>query len=246
MVSMSWPPKKASNPFSRWLISLILLITVISMVVGTRPVQAIDNDDLTVEYIAENLAARMQSVIDISANVSFTQVSPRNGSRSDGEIQIKAIFPNLVRAVWMSPDLLRGLLWIVDTQNDRFTQYEPTTGEARHHLLSDVVKDVPLLPLSPDQIFSLPSTEQFNLEIAEASLEGDDPFAVVRAVDKRSSSEYRVRVDLSDWMVLQIESISPTGTVELSAQVEKVHINMGLTATDIRALPPGTIERPMY
>lgn len=200
-------------------------------------------DELTVDTIAQKLAQRVQDVHDLSATVTFVQISARNGARSEGEMHLKALFPDLVRVTWHNPEMLRGLVWIVDTQAGRFTQYEPTTGEARHHPLSDVLADGFALPLTPEQLFALPDNEQFQLELVEASDEGEAPFAVVQAVDTLSQKMYRIWVDLTDWLVTRMESFNASGQIELAAQVEALHINQGLTASQVRALPPGTIER---
>lgn len=238
--------KGFTKPFIHILIgSTLVLVTLIGVAFSPGQSYVVHAKELTVDYIAEKLAARVQNVIDLSATVAFTQTSSRNGARSDGEIQLQAIFPGLVRAAWTNPDILRGLLWILDTHNDRFTQYEPSTGEARHHPLSEILADYPPLPLTPEQLFSLPSSEQYELEVAEQSSEGERPYAMVRAVDKKTKSEYRVWVDITDWMVTRVESLNSGGAVQVSAWVREIHMNLGLSAADIRALPPGTIERPM-
>src|SRR5690554_4636195 len=70
----------------------------------------------TVEYITEQLAERFEEVHDITANITYIQVSSRDGSKSEGQLQLLAIFPDLVRATWVKPDLLSGILWIADTE----------------------------------------------------------------------------------------------------------------------------------
>ena len=157
-------------------------------------------------------------------------------------MHVRAIFPNLARASWIKPDILSGIFWILDTERNRFTQYQPTTGQAQHHPLSEVVSDQAPIPLTPEQLFSLPSAEQFSLEVIGHSTAKDDPWAVVRAVDNNSSKEYRVWVDLDAWMVTQMESLGPDGSLELSAQAHNIQINQGITPAELRRLPPGTQE----
>lgn len=260
---MPSPPRRSGSPVRPHSIAptstlpVIVLIAVslvgISFGIGLTQLAYADTpsqppstvaSDITVEYIAQKLATRVQDVIDITAQVAFVQNSPRNDSRSEGELQLKALFPDLVRAVWTSPDFLSGLLWILDTQRDRFTQYQPTTGEARHHPLSDVIADQTLIPITPEQLFSLPSNDQYELEIAQQPQSASEPpTAVVRAVDTISGKEYRVWVNMEDWIITRIESLSATGRVELSAWVQEIHINQGLSAAELRDLPPGTVER---
>ncbi len=249
------PQSSASTCAFSW--RLLLAVTLVGALYGAVPTGSIyadaptkpasvDAAELTIEYIAQKLETRIQDVIDITADIAFVQVSPRNGSRSEGELQLKALFPDLVRAAWTSPDFLSGLLWILDVQRDRFTQYQPTTGEARHLPLSDVIADQTLIPITPEQLFTLPSNDQYALEIEQQPpSEADQPVAIVRAVDTLSGKTFRVWVDLQDWIVTRIESLNASGRVELSAWVQEIHINQGLTAAELRGLPPGTVERHM-
>ena len=197
---------------------------------------------LTIEGIAERLAVRFRDVDDITARIQFVQVSPRDGSRSQGELLLQAIFPDLARAAWLKPDFLSGIVWILDTQRNRFTQYEPTTGAARHHPLSEVMADQALIPLAPEQLFSLPSEDYFALSVEELPADAAPAQAVVRAVDTRSGKVYRIWVDTAEWLVTRIESLTADGRVELSAWAAEIHINRGLTKAELRQLPPGTKE----
>lgn len=202
------------------------------------------SEELKIEYIAERLAARFKDVSDVTATISFVQVSPRDGSRSQGQMLLQAIFPDLARAAWIKPDFLSGIVWILDMQRNRFTQYEPTTGAARHHPLDEVLSEQTLIPLAPEQLFSLPSLERFSLEVEAVTEEGDQGrrLAAVHAVNLESGRRARFWVDIDDWLVVRIESLTASGTLELAAWTEHVEINKGLTRSELRSLPPGTAE----
>src|SRR5690606_29190476 len=163
-------------------------------------------------------------------------------SRSQGQMLLQAIFPDLARAAWIKPDFLSGIVWILDMQRNRFTQYEPTTGAARHHPLDEVLSEQTLIPLAPEQLFSLPSLERFSLEVEAVTEEGDQGrrLAAVHAVNLESGRRARFWVDIDDWLVVRIESLTASGTLELAAWTEHVEINKGLTRSELRSLPPGT------
>lgn len=231
-------------PSARALLILWLALSV-SVSVSASDAASSLSESLSVEQIADTLNARIQEVHDVSATVSFVQVAVRDGSRTEGEVRLAAIFPDLVRATWLKPEYLAGVIWILDAENNLFTQYIPVSGEATRLPLNETLEDQTALPLTtPDDLFTLPPQDQFDLTIVDSDSGDADPHHVhIRATSKDVDHSYLLLVDTSKWLVTRFQSLTAKGTIDFSAEARDIHINQSLQAADLRRLPPGAIER---
>lgn len=203
------------------------------------PVQA----DLTLDRIHAELKEHISRIKDVTARVRFVQISPRDGSKIEGELELAAILPDLARATWIKPEIYAGVFYILDAQANWYIEYVPATGEAHRLPLDQVLAGQSLVQISPDQIFSLPSAEQFHLELAAVTELNGVRYAVVKATEKASGQVYRVWVDTGRWLVTRMQSVSPSGEIQATAEVLDIRVNQGLEAAALRRLPPGTIHR---
>ena len=133
------------------------------------------------DRIHHELREQVARVRDIKATVSLTQVSPRDGSKSEGELQLAAIFPDLARATWTKPEIYAGVFYIIDVQANLYTEYVPATGEAHRLPLDHVLSGQPYIQLTPDQLFSLPPAERFDLDLETVTEMDEASYAVVSA-----------------------------------------------------------------
>lgn len=209
----------------------------------TAPKGAKGAPAITLERIHEELEQHVAQVRDLKATVSFTQVSARDGSKSEGELQLAAIFPDLVKATWTKPEIYAGVFYIIDVPANVYIEYVPATGEAHRLPLDQVLAEQPLVQLNPDQIFSLPPAEQFDLDLETVSLTDDVSYAVVSATERATGQKYRIWVDTERWLVTRMQMLSPSGDVQAVAEVIDLAINQGIDAATLRRLPPGTIQR---
>lgn len=198
---------------------------------------------ITLERIHHELERHVAQVRDVNATVSFTQISPRDGSKSEGELQLAAIFPDLVRATWTKPEIYAGVFYIIDVQANAYIEYVPATGEAHRLPLDQILAEQPLVQINPDQIFSLPPADQFDLDLESVSETNGIVHAVVSATENATGQMYRIWVDTERWLVTRMQMLSPTGTVQAVAEVLDLKINQGVDAAALRRLPPGTIQR---
>lgn len=198
---------------------------------------------ITLERIHAELSEHLSRVTDITARVSFVQRSPRDGSKTEGELELAAIFPDLARATWTKPEIYAGVFYILDAQANLYIEYVPATGEAHRLPLDQVLAGQPLVQISPDQIFALPSAEQFLLELAGVTQLNGSEYAVVNATEKASGQLYRVWVDTGRWLVTRVQSVTPQGEILATAEVLDINVNQGLEAAALRRLPPGTVQR---
>jgi len=207
---------------------------------------AATEDAVSVDTIAAALNARIQDVRDVSATVRFVQVSERDGSRMEGEVHLAAIFPDLVRATWIKPDYLSGVIWIMDSENNMFTQYIPVSGEAARHPLDEALQDQAALPFAtPRDLFTLPPQDRYELRIVEDDL--TNPHLVkIQATSKEAGQAYYLVVDTDKWLVTQFQTLNAKGVVNFSAEARDIRINQSLQAADLRRLPAGVIERSYH
>lgn len=199
--------------------------------------------ELTLERIHDELSQHIARVRDLTARVSFVQVSPRDGSKIEGELELAAIVPDLARATWVKPEIYAGVFYILDAQANQYIEYVPATGEAHRMPLDQILAGQPLVRIAPEQIFSLPPAEQFILELTDVAQVDGVRYAVVQATDKASGQVYRVWVDTGRWLVTRMQALTPKGDIQASAEVLEIRVNEGLEATALRRLPPGTIQR---
>lgn len=200
---------------------------------------------LTLERIHQELEQHVARVRDVKATVSFVQISERDGSKSEGELQLAAIFPDLVKATWTKPEIYAGVFYIIDVPANVYIEYVPATGEAHRLPLDRVLAEQPLvqIQLNPDQLFSLPPAEQFQLDLESVSEANGITYAVVSATERATGQKYRVWVDTQQWLVTRMQMLSPAGDVQVTAEVLDLQINQGIDAAALRRLPPGTIQR---
>jgi len=199
--------------------------------------------EITLERIQAELSEHVSRVKDVTAKVSFVQRSPRDGSMIEGELEIAAIFPDLARATWTKPEIYAGVFYILDAQANLYIEYVPATGEAHRLPLDQVLAGQQLIQISADQIFSLPSAEQYFLELTSVIQLDGVRYAVVQATEKATSQVFRVWVDTGRWLVTRMQSVTPKGEIQATAEVLDVRVNQGLEAASLRRLPPGTIQR---
>lgn len=223
--------------------AILYLLLATSVTAGADPAA-----EYTVDFIVERLNHRIEQVKDLSATISFVRVSARDGSRMEGTIRLEAVFPSVIRATFLRPELWEGALFILDAETNTFTQYWPTTGQADLFALDETLKEVggsrALVPVTPEDLFTLPSPEEFDLKIVEVRKGNGREYAVVEATAKAGAAErYRLWVDTLDWLVTHIETLGSDGRVKDSADATEIKINQGLPAAPLRALPPGTVVR---
>lgn len=199
--------------------------------------------EITLDRIHEELREQVSRVRDIKARVSITQISPRDGSKSEGELQLAAIFPDLARATWTKPEIYAGVFYIIDVQANLYTEYVPATGEAHRLPLDQVLSGQSYLQLTPDQLFSLPPAERFQLDLETVTELDSASYAVVSAKEYNSDKTYRIWVDTDRWLVSRMQMLSPDGKVQAHVEVLDLEINQGLDAAALRLLPPGTVQR---
>lgn len=200
-------------------------------------------DEITLERIHQELREQVGRVRDIKARVSITQISPRDGSKSEGELQLAAIFPDLARATWTKPEIYAGVFYIIDVQANLYTEYVPATGEAHRLPLDQVLSGQSYIQLTPDQLFSLPPAERFELDLETVTELDSASYAVVSAKEYDSDKTYRIWVDTDRWLVSRMQMLSPDGKVQALVEVLDLEINQGLDAAALRLLPPGTVQR---
>lgn len=226
------------------ILNLLLAVSVTAVSAKAHAAEA-----YTVDHIVEQLSNRVEQVQDLSATISFVRISARDGSKTEGTIRLEAVFPDVIRATFLRPELWEGALFILDAEQNAFTQYWPTTGQADVFALDETLKEVggprALIPLTPEDLFTLPSPEEFDLEIVEIANHDAREFAVVEATPKVGGDRYRLWVDTLDWLVTRIESIGPDGKVKDSADATGIKINESIPKAPLRALPPGSVVRRM-
>lgn len=214
-------------------------------VAETTPRASKGTPPITLERIHRELEQHVAQVRDVKATISFVQISERDGSKSEGELQLAAIFPDLVKATWTKPEIYAGVFYIVDVPANVYIEYVPATGEAHRLPLDRVLAEQPLvqIQLNPDQLFSLPPADQFDLQLEAVSEADGITYAVVSATERTSGQKYRIWVDTQQWLVTRMQMLSPAGNVQTTAEVLDLELNQGIDAAALRRLPPGTIQR---
>lgn len=201
------------------------------------------SEGIEIDFVAEMLKERIDEVRDVSAIVTFFNVSARNGSRDEGRVHLAAIFPDLIRVTFIQPEFFSGVFYILDSERNLFTQYAPATGEAQHHRLDETLSQSLPIQITPEQLFTLPPEDLFDLAVVEASTAPGESYALVEALHKESGARYQVRVDLERRLVTEIASFHADGGIAFMAEASAIIVNQGLSAAVLRQLPAGTIER---
>lgn len=201
----------------------------------------------TVDYIVEHLNQRVEQMRDLSAVISWVRIGARDGSRTEGSVRIEAVFPHVIRATFLGPSLWEGVVYILDAEQNALTEYIPTTGQANVYALDEVLRDLggtrAIIPVSPEELFTLPSPDEFHLAVVDVKEENGREYAVVDAASKAGAERYRLWVDTVDWIVTRIESIGSDGNLKEAADAIEVKMNQGITEAPLRALPAGAVVR---
>lgn len=195
--------------------------------------------ELTLDDISARLERQLETAFDVIAQVKFVQIAA-DGSKNEGILRLEAIFPDLVRATWIKPEIYEGVFFILDFDHNTYTEYIPATGEAFKHPLDQILDQQSPIPLRPQQFFSLPSTTEFDLSLT--GVDHEEGYAAIQAVERATGRVYDIRVDTERWLATRIEGRTPDGRVEY-AEAFDIQINQDLNAASLRLLPPGTVER---
>lgn len=219
----------------------LILCLVVGGVGATSTESGPETTSLTLQDIAGQLSDRLATVADVSVLVSFTQFSNRDGSKNEGELQLEAVLPHLIRATWTKPEIYSGVFFILDSQANQYIEYIPAMAEAHIRPLDQVLDQQTPIQISPEQLFTLPPAENFDLTLVTADTTTDT--ATVQAVEHASGQTYLITVDTARWFITRIEERNPDGQVVRIAEATDFRINQDLNAASLKRLPPGTIER---
>ncbi len=238
------PPQRTRQRRAPLAVVFHLLLAVWAAVASAEERGA---EGYTVDHIVEQLNYRVAQVQDLSATISFVRIGARDGSRTEGTVRIEAVFPHVIRATFLGPPLWEGVVFILDAERNTLTQYTPTTGQADVYALDEMLRDLggtrEIIPVRPEDLFTLPSPDEFNLAVVEVKAENGREYAVVDAAAKAGAERYRLWVDTVDWIVTRIESMGSDGKVKDAADAIEVKINQGISAPPLRTLPPGATVR---
>lgn len=198
----------------------------------------------TLDEIANELKYRLESVSDVTAQVTFAQFSEKDGSKNEGMLKLEAIFPDLIRATWNSPEIYSGVFFILDTTKNTYTEYVPAMGEAHRLPLDQVIDQQSVIQLAPEQLFSLPSADDYNLKLINSVADLPSGYVIVEAVEKIERAQvFTMWVDTSRWLITRIEERDKDGRLVRLAEATNIRVNQNLNENTLRLLPPGTVER---
>lgn len=188
------------------------------------------------DELVERVNHSLQQIQDISFHVELTR--PLDGMLLSGTAQVAALPPHLFRISYLRPEIYQGTIIVVDQAKDEVQWYLPITEQVVHMSIDRFLAQH-ALPVQAEQLFQLPSPEDYILRTHEA-----DPAAASMVVSARSrhdpsEAEFHFRIDLDQYLITGMTMFNSEGVVEIALDATSFRLNQGLTQAQLLRMPAG-------
>lgn len=194
----------------------------------------------TVDEIVALLQEAYDELDDIQLTVRMKEIHPRDGTVSEGRVDVTARMPDLIRLTYHEPEIWTGMIVVIDYGRDRTHWYQPILN--RTYVMSvERFLIESQLPVRPEDLLVAPSPDDFLLEIVGTQTQGGSSLVLLEARLREQPDDGRIVawVDLDNRMIARLEGYNASGALQVVVDIDGVKKNVGVSAAELRRTPPG-------
>lgn len=193
---------------------------------------------LALDDVLAEAEARLNTIKTVRLLVTLEQYSPADGSVTFGQGRLQAYMPDVFRFDWLQPDMMAGSILLVDKSNNEAQQYNPIREEIIIQRWDHLAAQQNLGP-EIDRWLSVPSPDEFYLELGETETMGDRIGYVVLARPKEMPEIlYEFVVDGETWLISHFRQYDQEGRLALRGALTDIAVNGELNLQQMTSMPP--------
>lgn len=194
-----------------------------------------------IDTILASLQDRFADVKDIVGVVDLQQFSA-DGSIVNGQTRVQACLPNLLRLSFVKPETFAGTLYVLDRKTNQVMQYSPITDQVMVSSIDQVLSER-FVPTTVEQLFSLPSTDDYDLAVFDTEKNGKQKLVGVWAQAKEDSQApfFHFWIDEGSWIIARMHVFDAQGQRLFTMVLRDVETNQNLREAQLRRMPPGAV-----
>lgn len=198
----------------------------------------------SIATVLANVEQRLSGIQDISGTVDLEQVSG-DGSVVQAQTTVQARLPNLMRLSFTKPEAFAGSIYVLDRKENKVMQYSPITEQVIISGIDQVLSER-YVPTTVEQLFSLPSPDDYELAVLGTESSGSQDLVCVsaRARADKESPIFHFWIDQQQWMVSRMKVFDAQGQLLFTIALRDMRFNRNLTDAQLRKMPPGAV--PVY
>lgn len=219
----------------------------------------------TVESIREGLEQRFANVQDVRVSMLVQEFDPATQAvRQFAAFRIDAIPPGLVRLTYTQPDIMSGLVTLVDYSRSQVYLYNPVMEMSECHTLHDYAASLGMPATNLDTLFVIPSEDAYDIEVTHLERVNGSTYAVLRAVSSGSLDAelshagledlldgqldldephtLKVWVDVDRSIIHRVQVLDQEGRLLYEAEATAIQFDLGMRESQVRSLP-GSVGR---
>lgn len=198
-------------------------------------------DAPSIATVLHNVEARFANVRDITGIVDLEQFSS-DGSVVKAQTTVQATLPNLLRLSFAKPETFAGMLYVLDRKTNQIMQYSPITEQVIVSSIDQALSER-FVPTTVEQLFSLPSPDDYDLTVFATQTPDKQPLIGVMAKAKEApdSPFFHFWIDQATWMVARMQVFEAQGQPLFSIVLRDVKVNQNLAEAQLRKMPYGAI-----
>jgi outer membrane lipoprotein-sorting protein len=142
----------------------------------------------------------------------------------------------------VKPETFAGAIYVIDRKTNQVMQYSPITEQVIVSGIDQVISER-FVPTTVEQLFSLPSPEDYNLTIVGTETKGNQTLINVSAKPKKNgdNTTFSFWIDQSQWFVQRMKVYGSDGKLLFTINLSDIKTNQNLTEAALKKMPPGAM-----
>ena len=195
----------------------------------------------SIATILHNVENCFSEIKDITGVVDLEQYSA-DGSIVQVQTTVQAVLPSLLRLDFVKPETFAGTFYVLDRNTNQIMQYSPITEQVIVSSIEQTLSER-FVPTTVEQLFSLPSPDDYDLTVLSTETSGKQNLVGVLAKAKNDAASpyFHFWIDQETWIVSRMHVFDAQGQPLFKIQLRDIKINRSLVEAQLKRLPAGAI-----
>lgn len=188
--------------------------------------------------IVQRVETAVSQAQDLQMQVRMDLINPESGSVTKARAYLRARLPELIRLDFLEPDMLRGMILVVDVAANQALQFHPVTEQVIVQPWDRLARERGL-QLEFERWLGLPDPEQYEFRRLPDRQQGDVSYVALEGVPRegRTGMRYEFLIHPTRWWVEHIRLYDAQNRLIFTAWLDEIVVNQGIGEADLRALP---------
>lgn len=196
---------------------------------------------VTINTVLDKMTARFADIKDISGNVDLEQVAA-DGTVIKAVTSVQACLPNLLRIKFEKPETFAGSIYVIDRKANKVMTYSPITEQVIISSIDQVISER-YVPTTVEQLFSLPSPNDYTLTVVGTETKGNTSLVHITAKAKKAGDNqlFHFWINQDQWLVDRMQ-IFDNGKLLFTISLRDVKLNQNLSEAALKRMPAGAVS----